>query len=550
MKNIFILLLTVIVASGLLTSCSDMLQTDSDDVAFEGDHKLDNANDSIYSVIGLLAKLQKVGDQCVLMGELRGDLMNVDNNYASTSLQSIARFNVNGSNPYAQKRDFYDIVNNCNYILTRMDTSIVEGQTYVMLPEYAQVMTIRSWAYLQMGLIFGGARYFTQPLLSVTNQTVTGDSLTLDNLVPQLISDLEPYSDVRALDYGTVDGWSSADFFIPTRMLLGDLYLYENNYAKAAENYYHLIYNRDLLVRSDYANTWTSPTREDINNGHLQAYRNDVLTRIAFNSELRSEHSQMAKLTYSDSASIIPATAFVDQMNSRTHFHSDVAGSVSRYFDGDLRGMAVCSNGKIISDAFGKADLNGTGTQRTLITKFYNNLSGSPTDALTSRTLNSLAIYRPSLAYLRYAEAINRLGKHSLAFAVLKYGLKKATVSDTLKVDSNEVKDLPAYMDFTDSRFDGNTGTAARGCGEGVAYDNNRYIIPANVDSTDYVEKAILQEIAAETCFEGNRFFDLLCVSHHRTDYPRFMAEMVASKYSDKQSMITKLMNITNWFAK
>jgi hypothetical protein len=235
-------------------------------------------------------------------------------------------------------------------------------------------------------------------------------------------------------------------------------------------------------------------------------------------------------------------------MNARTHFHSS-GTSISRYFDGDLRGQVVYGNGSVEADAYGMATVDDA-SPRTLITKFYNNLSGSSTDLLVNRPLTSLALVRPLTVYLRYAEAVNRLGKHSLAFAVLKYGLKNATVNDTLRVDSNEVKGLADYMNFTDSRFDGNVGTAARGQGLGIQFDRARYIIPAGVDTTQYVEDRILDELAAETCFEGNRFFDLLCISRHHDNHPAFMASRVAQKFSDPEAAYTRLLNLKEWFVK
>lgn len=548
-NKIFIKMGMAIVSIAPLAACSDMLETDSNRVAYENEHKLDNANDSIYSVMGVLAKIQKIADRTILMGELRGDLMTVNSEYANTDLQAIEAFNADNSNRYAVKRDFYDVINNCNYIIARMDTSITEGQTKVMVPEYAQVKTLRAWTYLQMGLIFGQANYFDEPLLAVDAEPA-GQILTLDELVDKLISDIEPFAAARPLDYGTVDGWYSAEFFMPTCMLLGDLYLYQNNYERAAENYYQLIYNRSINVSRSYANSWSTPTRTALNDGHLAAYRNEVITRVAFDAQLRSNHSELRNLTYNEEPSLMPVNAFVDEMNQRTHFHTDGTGGISRYFNGDLRGEAVFSNGTVRADAFGTVRVNRSSPERTLITKFYNNLSGSQTDELINRPLTSLALYRPSMVYLRYAEAINRLGKPSMAFAVLKYGLSRNVVSDTLRVDSNEVKHLPAYMNFNDDRFSGNIGTAARGCGLGITYDFTRYAIPADADSVDYVERAILQEMAAETCFEGNRFFDLLCISRHRNDHPRFMAEKVAAKYADPSAMLSRLMTPSAWFVK
>lgn len=543
-----ILLAAVAALTMVFTGCSDMMDIDSDRVVYQEDHRLDNPNDSIYSVIGVLAKMQNIADPCLIFGELRGDLMTVDAQNASTDLQQIANFNATSANKYANKRDFYEVINNCNYVIAYMDTSIVVDIRKVMVPEYAQVKTLRAWTYLQLALIYGKVNYFTKPLLSTDDLDVAQNTMGIDELTQTLIADLKPVADARALDYGSVDGWNSSEFFIPTKMLLGDLYLYNNQYAEAAQAYYDLIKQRGITVSSSYANTWGNVTRTSLNSNHLTAYRNDVVTRLVFDHQLRSNHSQLLKLTYSEAPSLLPVQAFVVEMAQRNHFHTDGA-MITRYFNGDLRGCPEYGNGKMQPDAYGNVEVEGA-SRRLLITKFYNNLDGSATDALENRPLSSLAIVRPSTLYLRYAEAINRLGKPTTAFAVLKYGLSRTTLADTLKVDSNEVKDNLPYMDFSDAAFNNNVGTAARGMGLGVQFDHSQYVIPADVDTTDYVEQAILLEMAAETCFEGNRFFDLLCISRHRTGHPAFMAEKVAAKFADPVAMRSRLMNLDEWFVK
>ncbi len=533
-------------------SCGDMMDIDSDRVAFEKDHRIDNANDSIYSVMGILSKIQAVADRCIIMGELRGDLMTVDAANAITDLQEIENFEVNSTNQYADKRDFYDIINNCNYVIAHMDTTITEGQTKVMRAEYAQIKTLRAWTYWQMALIFGKVNYFTTPLLDADTAQSDMKTVSIDELAGLLISDIEPYAAERALDYGSVDGWNSAEFFVPVKMLLGDLYLYNNDYEKAAQCYYQLIDERNVTVNASYASTYTTDTRTDATLGNNNAYRDEVLSRLVFDSDLRSRHSRMRHLTYSETPSLLPASWFVADMNLRTHFHTTTGQGISRYFDGDLRGCTELSNGKKKPAAYGPVSVENA-AERTLITKYYNNLSGSESDELVNRPLTSLALYRPSTLYLRYAEAINRLGKPTIAFAVLKYGLNSTTLGDTLKVDSNEVKQLPSYISFKANKYASNVGTAARGCGQGIQFDTRLYVIPQcadKKDSIEYVEECILQEMAAETCFEGNRFFDLLRMSRHRDNHPAFMAEKVARKSSVGDALRRKLYDLVNWWVK
>lgn len=534
------------------TSCSDMMDINSDRVAYEEQNQLKNANDSIYSVMGILSKMQNIADRCIVLGELRGDLMTTDPTYATTDLKEIENFEVGRNNKYADKREFYEIINNCNYAIAHMDTTITEGLTQVMMPEYAQIKTLRAWTYWQMALIFGKVSYFTQPLTHVKSLDEKVKTIGIDDLVGKLIADIAPYANERALNYGSVDGWNSSEFFIPTQILLGDLYLYSNQYEKAAEAYYSLIDGRNITITNGYANYYNSDTRDAINWGNKSAYRNEVLTRLVFDSDLRSYHSQMRQLTYSETPALLPSTGFMDEMTKRTHFHTTTGIAISRYFEGDLRGCGELGTGKQQACAYGKATI-GIANERTLITKYFNNISGSETDELKTRLLTSVALYRQPTLYLRYAEAINRLGKPSIAFAVLKYGLNDKSLSDTLRVDSNEVKNLPTYINFKSSKYDSNIGTAARGCGLGIQYDTKQYIIPQSTslsDSIEYVENCILQEMAAETCFEGNRFFDLLRVSHHRTNHPQLMVDMISKKTSIGAALRQKLEDINNWWIK
>ena len=213
------------------TACEDMMDTESGRIAYDDQHELNNPNDSIYSVIGVLAQLQQVADRILIMGELRGDLMTVDNEYASTDLQEINDISFAADNSYAIARDFYSIINNCNYIIARMDTSITEGQNKVMMPEYAQVKTLRAYTYWQMALIFGRVNYFTMPLTSIGSMVPADANIGIDELSQKLIADISPIADARPLDYGTIDNWTSTELFYPTKMLLGDLYLY-NKYVR------------------------------------------------------------------------------------------------------------------------------------------------------------------------------------------------------------------------------------------------------------------------------------------------------------------------------
>ena len=72
---------------------------------------------------------------------------------------------------------------------------------------------------------------------------------------------------------------------------------------------------------------------------------------------------------------------------------------------------------------------------------------------------NTTWLYRSSLLYLRYAEAVNRAGKPSLAFAVLKHGLNSTNLGTSTKISPFEVADQKPYVTiFSDNKFNENTG--------------------------------------------------------------------------------------------
>ena len=60
---------------GVFTACEDMFDVTSSSVQYEGSHEINSPADSLYSVIGILSKVQGIADRTVLLGELRGDLV-------------------------------------------------------------------------------------------------------------------------------------------------------------------------------------------------------------------------------------------------------------------------------------------------------------------------------------------------------------------------------------------------------------------------------------------------------------------------------------------
>jgi len=167
MKKISKIMLFLFLSVFTFEGCSNLLDVDSSRLVFPNGYQLTGANDTLYSTFAILSQLEKLADSYVLLGELRGDLMDVTSN-SNLYLKEINNFNISSSNPFANNiKDYYSVINNCNYVIHNIDTSIVRGGVKVMCKEYAACKAIRAWTYMQIALNYGSAIYYDKPILTV-----------------------------------------------------------------------------------------------------------------------------------------------------------------------------------------------------------------------------------------------------------------------------------------------------------------------------------------------------------------------------------------------
>ena len=613
-KNTRILFLILCVIG--TSSCSDMFETESKSVVF--DHTLSTANDSLYSALGILGQMQKLSERYVLMGELRGDLMSATED-AVEAIQEVANFNVSPSNTYCDVTDYYSVINNCNYAITYMDTSLVNFDTKEMLPEFAAIKTMRAWTYWQLALLRGDVQWMTEPITDLGQSNAEYPVKTIDELAEMLIEDLVPYIGIRELDYGFIGDYSSQKYFIPLDLLLGDLYLYLNRYDEAAQAYYRYIYNHNVTVTWNYVTRFTSEGNFS-SSTFISSYSGEMLCGLPSHEDPTGYHPELIRLAFNFKPSVVPAASFVDSMALKPSFYrlNDGQQGLEAVGVGDQRGQGLTNGGGSTPVSYG-VYAEGYDT-KTLIAKYMNCAKSHSGSDPQNEYVNGLTytnivpLYRNSMVYLRLAEALNRSGRPSLALAVMRYGLRRDVVSGTnMKVNEWELN--ASYTNFTEDRFNDNRGTMGRGRGFAVdanAEEVNRWIgIPdftretvtvqdkdddgnplfEEVQATDddgnllwedeaqtipvmeqkpvmitvgvhteesmndsilFVEDLLVDEMAAETAFEGNRFFDLLRVARHRNEFPAYMAERVSRRFGKEgqASKKAELLNPDKWFLK
>lgn len=554
------------------TSCSDFFDQDSDHVIFADDDHLNNATDTIYSVVGILNKLQNISDRTILLGEARADLVDITK-ATSSDLRNLALFNVNDSNMYNSPKDYYSIINNCNYFIAKTDTALKNNRNEkIFEKEYAAVKAIRAWTYLQLVLNYGKVPFVTEPILSEKDADIDYPKADISAICSYFINDLAPYADIDNPSYGTIRNTDSRFFYFPIYVLLGDLNLWAGNYKDAAMNYYKYISTRNG-TNSSYP-IGNSSTYWDRDATHY-LYMYDYNYSFQFSNESYNNNSELITMIPGDS---IPMEGNYSELRNIFNSNSNNDYAVSLTPSQNLFDLSAAqvycnySTRNVVSYVPGNLNDNLSGDLR--LASVYNEASARVDNQLYDlQTIGkyntrNVHIYRKTEVYLRLAEAMNRAGLPKVAYCILANGLNNEQI-DSLKNDyPNDSTWLKQFsfpkasytLRTTNSTSYNTVGIHSRG--SGWSEYNEYYSFPDDSTLTaderlDYqitkVEDMIIDENALEMSFEGTRFYDLMRVALRRND-PSYLADRVYSrKGSDavgemKSSIKKNLYDVSSWY--
>ena len=232
MKKSIIRILFACVLTFMVTSCTDIFNIDSSRVVYKHNHNLDSSADSVYSVMGILHNFQQIADRYIILGEVRGDMVDVNEN-TKASLRNLAEFNFEPDNEYLDVRDYYNVINCCNYLIERMDTTIRHNNQMVMTDEYVAALSIRAWTYMQLALNYGKVPYYTNSITTVAESEADYPMLDIKELAKILIPQLMPYKEYTTPLWKGINAGSTSDvyqLYPPIQLILGDLYLWYGDY--------------------------------------------------------------------------------------------------------------------------------------------------------------------------------------------------------------------------------------------------------------------------------------------------------------------------------
>lgn len=470
------------------TSCEDMLTPDLTRYTenFSG-------RDTVYFYNGILRNVQDMVEQNELLGDLRSDLV-ATTKYTSDSISNIVKYEnkrIDGEDQLLNRAAYYKVINQCNFYLAKVDTTAQKNNIKYMKREYAQVLNIRAWAYLQLVQTYGTVPFITKPVDNADTGWEKNPEkwATADNLLDLLKADLKTANGIEYAngygypDYGEYQTGNS-NFKVNTKylrfysdLILGDLYLLHSanrqDYIEAAKSYYKFLrrynnttynvtgnfatYSRSQLPNGTYqyyprVDSWigsglnaSSLGNENItiipsaaNNTfgrvlsrNVQIFGFDPSSRNSTSSDVNggsvSTSGQVTISVNYRSRQVGPSNAYVNLCKAQSYSNTEYASGIA-------------SN---ITYFTGVGDARMYGTAPIVETKEggrdenenrYIMKSAVPSSVDGSGLAHGASfkhfrsIYRVRQVWLRYAEAINRAGFPRLAFAVLRDGIDHQTL--------------------------------------------------------------------------------------------------------------------------
>ncbi len=542
-----ILVVTLLLSLGSCKKVFDIAPADQLDES----NAYQNVYDADAAVIGIYGKFMGLAEQYVVLNELRADLLDVTTN-ADEALRQVSTHTVGENNRYANPKPFYELILNCNDVLAhfkqmKAGNKINEDQ---FNQRYSDIVALRSFLYLQLGIHFGQVPYVTSTLKNVdeVKNAANYPKLSFNVLLDSLISATEamPFKDVYPAGSGlniTVDGYQTQKFFVNKKIILGDLYLWKGNYQKAADYYRQVMeygttafgFGEDYL--SFYKLGWAG------GHDHYVSYsRAGDASTLAYATGWRTifESAYGTNSLNREWVWVLPFDNKFKPENTLINLFSPVGGSYlvqpsKQVFDlWDAQTQRAAQGGSIPYDARKLLSTMTIGGQPVAMKYLYNYINyttGAPTTPLLKN--GKWFLFRQTHLHMRFAEAANRSGKHRVAWALLSGSFAAAYPAPGSDVTAYHNSLAEPYPFNFDARNSGGTGVPYYRADWyrqiGIRARANVTDLTIASDSLNNIETGIITEGALENAFEGTRWPDLLRVAIRRND-----ASFIADKVYDK----------------
>ena len=470
MKSIIKCGLLLLVLGTATVSCEDMFTADNTLVTTEL-----APQDTLFQMMGIIKRMQKLADRTVLLGEVRADLVDVDPLHASADIQELAANNVSAANVYNQPSDYYAVINSCNIYLANVDSMRnSQGTRKYFEKEILAAKCFRAWCYLELLKIYGDVPYIRTPVLNSDNAeeiVASGKKEGMVTIVTDMINDLVNFraaeNDELRQSYGdrTFNNIRYSQMVIPVRAMLAELYLWRGSYTGNQTDYINAIrmYHDYFTFPGEEINTgrakanWSSrdserPSTSDYNSNFLAASQCAGVLPMETSqyygtvSKLRGVFCSLDSNNYYPAVVASQRAKDISKAQDYCQFLVEGGGLPEIYFrehdpnlysdyktmEGDLRLYSVSDGPDNVKDNSSNSHENSSYNNMYYLNRKY----GTTTNG--NSYLPFVPYFRNNILYLHFAEALNRAGFPETAFAILKYGLSYYTLTNRDIVSKDE----------------------------------------------------------------------------------------------------------------
>lgn len=599
-----------------LSACKDFFNPEQE-LFITSDKLFDDWYEYRAVEMGLYAIQSDLVEQLLILGELRGDLLQVTP-YADPDLIEIYNFNISKENKYASPTNFFKLISACNNlkrVLEKNHPEVLDPESVVTNYDrlYGEVLCMRAWAYFNAVRIYGKVPFIPESLTTIdeTNEFLNTPGTYLDSVdityagngydtisisYDTVISLEKKYYDQNLIiDYFTnelenkvkavgvnhslnnndntwqVTVWN--DYAMNT--LLGQMYLTDDDKAKAAYYFEKVIYNSTTNYRYQVTNTYgfdnwrrifgTSPVFQE----HILVADFNKLSQIQNDFQkifdIRKPNKYMLKptrqaillwettwdnFTYKARYPLIPISPPNTAIGNR--------GIPGDFYRGYGVSYAYVRNGEVIDSTeikemlINKADGDYRSSRLkvqnadTVVWKYSWNKTEFDNDA-------DFIYYRAAAVHLWLAEVYTYLAKmqsNGLVLVSTPTAVGLLNDAGTVYPPGGQQVGIRGRVGFggtLDGKRIGN-----------IIYIQDPFtneVLGFKDLTTNFyakqllLEQYIVDEQARELAFEGDRFYTLMRAAERRGD-PSFLASAVSNKFPSgkREEIYNLLMDKNNWY--